>query len=340
MKKKSPIYADNAATAPLSERAFEAMLPFLRDQYGNASSMYTLGVQARRGVEKARKQIADALNCEAAEIVFNSGGSEGNNWIIKGVAERFREGETHIITTAVEHPSVLGLCRLLEEKGVRLTVLPVDSGGRINPGDVEKALCPETRLVSVMMANNEVGTIQPVAEIGALLNDRGILFHSDAVQAMGQIPVDVSALQVDFLSASAHKFNGPKGMGFVYKRAGVELPSLIIGGGQEKGQRAGTENVAGIVAMGVALEENVAHMQRAAEIKTELVAATVSALRNSITSVEINGDPEHRLPGIVNLSFKKLSGEVLVNLLSLKGICISASSACAAAKNQSSHVLR
>jgi cysteine desulfurase len=228
------IYADNAATTKLSDMAFEKMLPFLRDEYGNASSQYSLGVRAKRAVEQARQQVAEAIGVESSEITFTSGGSEGNSWALQNITALWSGKSIHIITSSIEHHSVLNTCRALEKRGVAVTYLPVDSAGHIFERDVESALRSDTRMVSIMMANNEIGTIQPIAEIGELLSRRGILFHTDAVQAVGHIPINAKDLQVDFLTASAHKFNGAKGTGFVYIRSGLELPQLVFGGEQEQ----------------------------------------------------------------------------------------------------------
>jgi cysteine desulfurase len=333
------IYADNAATTRISDRAFEQMLPFLREQYGNASSQYSLGAKAKRAVEQARKQVAAAIGAEASEITFTSGGSEANSWVLRSAAEIYRNEPMHIITSAIEHHSVLNACRVLEQSGVEVTFLPVDDTGRVWIEDVKAAIKPITKLVSIMLANNEIGTIQPIAEIGAFLHERGILFHTDAVQAVGHIPIDIGKLKVDFLTASAHKFNGAKGTGFFYKRSGLDLPPLIFGGEQERGLRAGTENIAGIVAAGYAVEESIAEMSETAKRLKTMVDATVSGIRARISTVRVNGNSQNRLPGTVNLGFNGVSGESLMHLLDLKGICVSTSSACNSGKDEPSHVL-
>jgi cysteine desulfurase len=333
------IYADNAATTKLSDIVFEKMLPFLREQYGNASSQYSLGVRARRAVEQARRQVSEAIGCEPAEIVFNSGGSEGDSQVICGAAIRYSGKPIHVVTSCIEHHAVLTACHSLEESGVAVTYLPVDREVRLSVADVESALRPNTKLVSVMLANNEIGTIQPIAEIGKLLRRRGILFHTDAVQAVGHIPVNVKDLQVDFLTASAHKFNGAKGTGFMYIRSGLDLPRLIFGGEQENGKRSGTENVAGIVALGAALEESVAMMDNEREKKNALVQTTVTGLKATIPGIKFNGENAERLPGILNITFPGVSGESMMHMLDLKGICVSTSSACTSGKDEPSHVL-
>lgn len=339
LNKSSFIYADNAATTKLSECALEAMLPFLKDEYGNASSLYMPGSTARRAVENARQQVSRAIEAAPSEIYFTSGGSEANNWVLRGVTGAYGPHNTHIIVSAVEHASILNCCHSLEKQGVAITLLPVNSYGQIDVESLEKAIRPETKLVSVMMANNEVGTLQPVAEIGEMLESSSILFHTDAVQAVGQIPVHVSELKVDLLSASAHKFNGPKGIGFLFKKKYVELPPLISGGAQEKGQRAGTENVAAIVGLGAALEKRITELESVSERKRKLIATTLDTLKESIASLKINGDRTCSLPGTVNLRFDGISAEALAHLLALKGIFVSTSAACSAGKDHSSHVL-
>jgi cysteine desulfurase len=333
------IYADNAATTWISDRTFEQMLPFLREQYGNASSQHSLGVKAKRAIERARKQVASNIGAEPIEITFTSGGSEANNWVLRCLSETYQNKPMHIITSAIEHHSVLDACRLLEHKGVEITFLPVDNTGRVSVENVKASIKPNTKLVSIMLANNEIGTIQPIVEIGKILKGSGILFHTDAVQAVGHISVNVTDLRVDFLTASAHKFNGAKGTGFLYKRAGLDLSPLLFGGEQEHGLRAGTENVAGIVSTGCAIEENVNEMAATAKQLEAMVEATVKGIKEKIPFVRVNGDTENRLPGAVNLGFNGISGESLMHLLDLKGICVSTSSACNSGKDKPSHVL-
>ncbi len=334
------IYADNAATTRISDRAFEQMLPFLREQYGNASCQYSLGAKAKRAIEQARKQVAVVIGSEPVEITFTSGGSEANSWVIRCIAETCRDKPMHIVTSTIEHYSVLNACRALEQNGVEVTFLPVDNMGRVSVENVKAAIKPNTKLVSIMLANNEIGTIQPIAEIGQFLKGRGILFHTDAVQAVGHIPVNVKDLQVDFLTASAHKFNGAKGTGILYRRSGLELSPLVFGGEQERGLRAGTESVAGIVAAGYAIEESVSEMAETAKRLKEMVATTITRIKSKIPSARVNGDTECRLPGTVNLGFEGVSGESLMHMLDLKGICVSTSSACTSGKDEPSHVLR
>lgn len=259
------IYADNAATTRISDTAFAKMLPFLREQYGNASSQYSLGVKAKKAVEHARHQVAIAIGADASEITFTSSGSEANSWVIRGIAEKFHNKPIHVITSSIEHHSVLNAFLTLERSGVEVTYIPVGKNGLVEVADIKAAIKPHTRLVSIMFANNEIGTIQPIAEVGQLLKGKDILFHTDAVQAVGHIPVDVSRLGVDFLTASAHKFYGAKGTGILYKRSGIELVPLVFGGKQEHGLRAGTENVAGIVSAGCAIEESIELMANEAK---------------------------------------------------------------------------
>jgi cysteine desulfurase len=333
------IYADNAATTKISDSVLEQMLPFLREQYGNASSQYSLGVKTKRAVETARKQVAEAIGAEPSEITFTSGGSEANSWVLRGVVDAFKGEPVHIITTAIEHHSVLNACRSLESMGVAVTFLPVDCYGAVRVESLKEAIRPNTKLVSIMLANNEIGTIQHIAEIGALLRNRGIWLHTDAVQAVGHIPVNVEKLHVDFLTASAHKFNGAKGTGFLYMLSGISLPNLVFGGEQEYGHRAGTENVAGIVALGVALEESIAMMDDEKKKGNALMKDTIAGLRAGIPGIIVNGENAERLPGILNITFPNVSGEAMMHLLDLKGICVSTSSACTSGNYEPSHVL-
>jgi cysteine desulfurase len=327
------IYADNAATTKISDSVLEKMLPFLREQYGNPSSQYSHGNKAKCAVEQARQQVSAAIGAEPSEIVFTSGGSESNSWVMSSV------GNGHVITSSIEHHSVLDACLSLERKGIDVTYLPVDGKGRVSLASIKKAIRSDTKLVSIMHANNEIGTIQPIAEIGEYLHERNILFHTDAVQAVGRIPVLVKELGVDFLTASSHKFNGAKGTGILYKRNGASLPPLIFGGDQEHGARAGTENVAGIVAAGYAIGESVNDMPTMADKLSALVEATIYGIRAQIPGIVINGDESNRLPGIVNIVFDGVTGESLMHLLDLKGICVSTSSACTSGKDKPSHVL-
>ncbi len=327
------IYADNAATTKISASVLEKMLPFLQEQYGNASSQYSLGIKAKCAVEQARHQIAVAIGAEPSEIVFTSGGSESNSWVLSSVSNG------HVITSSIEHSSVLDACHSLERNGIDVTYLPVDCNGSVLLDSIKEAIRSDTQLVSIMLANNEIGAIQPIAEIGEYLRERGILFHTDAVQAVGKIPVMIKNLGVDFLTASSHKFNGAKGTGILYKRNGVSLPPLIFGGEQEFGARAGTENVAGIVAAGYAIMESVNEMATLADKLSAFVQATICGIRAQLPSVIINADENNRLPGIVNIVFDGVTGESLMHFLDLKGICVSTSSACTSGTDKPSHVL-
>ena len=333
------IYADNASTTKISEQAFLQMLPFLQEQYGNASSQYSFGVKSRRAIEKSRQQVAATIGGRSSEIIFTSGGSEGNSWILQGISALYNKESIHIITTVIEHHSVLNACCTLEKHGVFVTYLPVDNNGYISVNAVESALRPETKFVSIMLGNNEIGTIQPISEIGALLHKHGILFHTDAVQAVGHIPVDVEDLQVDFLTASAHKFYGAKGTGFMYVRSGLDLPKMIFGGEQEHSKRGGTENVAGIVALGSALKESITNLIDERKRLNGLVQLTIENLKAEISNIRVNAENAERLPGILNVTLPGVSGESIMHLLNLKGICVSTSSACNAGKDEPSHVL-
>lgn len=327
------IYADNAATTRISDLAYEKMLPFLQEQYGNASSQYSFGVRAKRAIEKARTQVATAIGALSSEITFTSGGSESNSWVLSSI------NNGHVITSSIEHHSVLNSCCALERKGLDVTYLPVGEKGCVSLDSVIKAVRSDTKLVSIMFANNEIGTIQPIEEIGHFLRERNILFHTDAVQAVGHLPVNVNDLNVDFLTASAHKFNGAKGTGILYKRSGLMLPQFVYGGEQEHGGRAGTENVAGIVAAGYAIEDCVSNMGIITEKLNFLDQATLSGIHAKIADICINGDTVNRLPGVMNISFNGISGEALMHLMDLKGICVSTGSACTSGKEEPSHVL-
>ncbi|HQG40847.1 MAG TPA: cysteine desulfurase family protein, partial [Spirochaetales bacterium] len=284
------IYADNAATTQISDLAFTKMLPFLREEYGNASTQYSLGIKAKRAIEFARKQVADAIGSDPSEIIFTSGGSEGNSWVLQGISILFEGEPIHIVTSSIEHYSVIKSCSALEKRGISVTYLPVNSNGFVSVSDIKSSLRSNTKLVSIMLANNEIGTIQPISEIGKLLRDLGILFHTDAVQAIGHMPINVRDLEVDFMTASAHKFNGAKGTGFLYSRSGLALPPIIFGGNQEQGKRSGTENVAGFVALGYAIEENVAGIEQSSSFVRKLIEITLEDIIKQIPDVYTNGD--------------------------------------------------
>lgn len=333
------IYADNAATTRLSATALAAMLPYLTEQYGNPSSLYTLGQTAATALAQARETVARCLHCRPEEIVFTSGGSEADNQAILSAARwGKRQGKTHIISTAFEHHAVLHTLQKLEKEGFTVTLLDVHADGRITPQQVEAAITQDTCLVTVMYANNEIGTIQPIGEIGAICRARKVPFHTDAVQAAGHLAIDVGAEQIDMLSLSAHKFHGPKGVGALYVRKGVPLFPLIEGGAQERRKRAGTENVAGIVGLAAALQTACDHLEANAAKVTALRDKLIDGLA-AIPHAALNGDRDHRLPGNVNVCFEGVEGESLLLLLDDRGICASSGSACTSGSLDPSHVL-
>ena len=334
------IYLDHAATTPVSETVLNAMLPFFRDFPGNASAVYGIGRDARKAVERARKQTAEAIGAEPREILFTAGGSESDNLAIKGVAFALKDRGRHIITTAIEHPAVLSTCRWLEKQGYEITYIVPDHEGLISPEEVCRAIRKDTILISVMAANNEIGTIEPVAEIGNIARERQILFHTDAVQAAGSIPVDVQKWNADLLSISSHKFNGPKGTGALYLRRGTRLEPLIHGGEQERGLRAGTENVPGIVGMGQAICEAVAGLSQNAGRMRMLRDRIIHGIMDTIPGTRLNGPKENRLPNNCNISFERIDGEALLLRMDLEGIAGSSGSACTAGSQMVSHVLK
>ena len=333
------IYLDYAATAPVLPEVRDAMLPFFCECYGNPSAVYGEGREARKAVEEARRKTAAVLGAEAREICFTSGGSESDNLAIKGTAFSLRHRGNHIITSRIEHPAVLNTCRWLEKQGFRVSFLTPDSEGIIAPEAVEEAICPETILVSIMTANNEIGTIQPVAEIGEICRRNGILFHTDAVQAIGQIRTDVQEMNADLLSLSAHKFHGPKGVGALYIRKGTRLDSLVHGGSQERGLRAGTENVPGIVGLGEAIRiaeaEREENAKRIAGLRDELIRRVLE----TIPGAKLNGHPQRRLPNNCHFSFDGIESEALLLRMDLAGISVSGGSACTSGSMEPSHVL-
>lgn len=333
------VYADNAATTPVTPAVLEAMTPWLMENYGNPSSIYSIGRAARTAVEKARRQVATALNAEPGEIYFTSCGTEADNWALKGSMRRWAaKGKKHLITAAFEHHAILHSAKALEKEGFEVTYLPVTPEGLVDPAELEKAIREDTALVSIMLANNEIGTVQPIAELAAIAHAHGAWFHTDAVQAVGHIPVDVKALGVDMLSLSGHKFHAPKGVGALYVKKGI-LPNIFMdGGAQEKGRRAGTENLASIVGLGEAitvatasLEEN---MARITAMRDRLINSLLQLPRT-----RLNGSREHRLPGNLNISFEGIEGESLLLRLDMAGICASSGSACTSGSLDPSHVL-
>lgn len=332
------MYMDHAATTYAAPEVVEAMLPYFSEKFGNPSSVYGIGQENKAAVEEARAKVAAAINAEPNEIYFTAGGTESDNWVLKGVAfANIRKGK-HIITTAVEHHAILHAAEWLQSQGFEVTYLPVDQYGMVSPADVEKAIRPDTILISVMYANNEVGTIQPIAEIGAIARAHGIYFHTDAVQAVGHVPIDVKAEHIDMLSLSGHKFYGPKGIGVLYIRRGVRIQNLLHGGAQESRHRAGTENVAGIVGLGAAIERSVAAMP---EESSRLTAMRDHMIREllKIPASHLNGHPTQRLPNNVNITFEYIEGEGILLLLNMFGICASTGSACNSASLEPSHVL-
>lgn len=333
------VYLDNAATTALSPKVLEKMMPYLTDTYGNASSPHSFGQTARIGVEHAREQVARAINADPSEIVFTGCGTESDNTVLFGVAERYAKKGDHIITTNVEHHAILHSCAALEKKGIKVTYLPVDKDGLVTPEQVRDAITDKTILVSVMFANNEVGTIMPIPEIAAVCHEKGVLFHTDAVQAAGHIPIDVKTMGIDMLSISGHKFHGPKGVGVLYERKGIRLPSYIIGGEQEKGRRAGTENVAGIVGLGEALELAVTNMSETSARMTRMRDRLIEGIEATIPEVKLNGHRTKRLPNNVNFSIKYIEGESILLMLDMAGIAASSGSACTSGSLDPSHVL-
>ncbi|WP_071429035.1 cysteine desulfurase NifS [Angelakisella massiliensis] len=333
------VYADNAATTQVSPRVLEAMKPWLLEQYGNPSSIYSIGRQARTAVETARRQVAAALDCEPNEVYFTSGGSEADNWALKGTAHLLaKQGKRHLITTNFEHHAILHTCAALEKEGFEVTYLPVDSKGLVTAEQVRQAIRPDTALVSIMYANNEIGTVQPISEIAAVCKEAGVRFHTDAVQAVGHLPISVREQNITMLSLSAHKLHGPKGVGALIVRKGFIPPNLIDGGGQEKGRRAGTENVSGIVGLGEAITAAVEKMEEETPRVTALRDRLIDGLIK-LPKVRLNGDRQHRLPGNVNLSFEGIEGESLLLMLDYAGICASSGSACTSGSLDPSHVL-
>ncbi|MBM4235144.1 MAG: cysteine desulfurase NifS [Firmicutes bacterium] len=334
---KRNIYMDHSATTPVREEVVEAMLPFYRELYGNPSSVHALGRTVRRAVEEAREKTALALGAEPTEIYFTAGGTESNNITLRGAAKK-RGKPGHIITSSIEHHAVLDVCSELAAEGHRVTFLPVDHYGRVNVNQLQAAITPDTFMFSIMAANNEIGTLQPLAEIGEVAREHQILFHTDAVQLVGQLPIDLKSLNVDFLSLSAHKFNGPKGIGALYMRKGAKVTPLYCGGGQERKLRPGTENVPGIVGLSLALELAVAEIEekrkRLEALRTKMIKGLLA-----ISETILNGHPEERLPNNVNVSFKHIEGEAILLGLDLEGIAASSGSACSSGSLDPSHVL-
>lgn len=333
------VYLDNSATTPIKGDVLKEMLPFLTEHFGNASSLYTPGLVARRALDEAREKVAALINAKANEVYFTGCGSESDNWVLKGVASSLKNKGNHIITTVTEHPAMLRTCEYLEKNGYEVTYLGIDDQGRLNPAELEAAIKDTTILVSIMMVNNEIGTIHPIKELTAIAKKHGVLFHTDAVQALGNVPIDVKDLGVDFLSMSAHKIYGPKGVGGLYIRRGAKLGTLIFGGGQESGKRAGTENVAGIVGFGKAAELALNSLDEHIKHSTEIRNYLAEKLTAEIPDVIINGSMDNRHPGNLNVTFKYIEGESILIQLDACGICISTGSACSSKSLKPSHVL-
>ncbi len=333
------IYLDNAATTKVAPEVVEAMLPYFTENYGNPSSVYSFASKNKEAITRQRETIAEALGAKKEEIYFTAGGSESDNWALKATAEAYKAKGNHIITTKIEHHAILHTADYLEKQGYEVTLLDVDENGVVRLDDLKVAIRPSTILISVMFANNEIGTIQPIKEIGEIAHEHGILFHTDAVQAFGQVPINVDEYNIDMLSASGHKLNGPKGIGFLYIRKGLKLKSFVHGGAQERKRRAGTENVPGIVGIGTATARAMRTMTERTEKEAQLRDYLISRVMNEVPYVKLNGHPTKRLPNNANFSFQFIEGESLLIMLDMKGICGSSGSACTSGSLDPSHVL-
>ena len=333
------IYLDNAATTKTAKEAVDAMLPFFTEHYGNASSIYSLGAESKKAMTQAREIIAESIGATPAEIYFTAGGSESDNWALVATAEAYASKGKHIITSRIEHHAILHTCDYLKTRGYEITYVDVDENGVIKLDELKKAIRPDTILISVMFANNEIGTIQPIKEIGEIAKEHGILFHTDAVQAYGHVPINVDEDHIDMLSTSGHKINGPKGIGFLYIRKGVKIRSFIHGGQQERSRRAGTENIPGIVGYGAAVKRAFESLTERMKEETELRDYLIERIEKEIPYCRLNGDRVKRLPNNVNFSFQFIEGESLLIMLDMKGICASSGSACTSGSLDPSHVL-
>ena len=333
------IYLDNAATTKTAPEVVDAMLPYFSEYYGNASTIYSLGAESKKAMDHARQTIADSLGAKPEEIYFTAGGSESDNWALKATAEAYASKGKHIITTKIEHHAILHTCEYLEKRGFEITYLNVDRDGLISLDELKAAIRPDTILISVMFANNELGTIEPIAEIGEIAKEHGVLFHTDAVQAYAQVPINVDEMHIDMLSASGHKLNGPKGIGFLYIRKGVKIRSFVHGGAQERSRRAGTENIPGIVGLGAAVERAMRIMDSKTRKEIELRDYLIGRLENEIPHCWLNGHRTKRLPNNINFSFLFIEGESMLIMLDMKGICASSGSACTSGSLDPSHVL-
>ena len=336
---KEFVYLDNAATTKVRPEVVEAMLPYFTEIYGNASAVYDFGQKCKQAMEDARETIAASIGTKAANIYFTAGGSESDNWALKGVAEAYGDKGKHIITTKIEHHAILHTCAYLEQQGYEVTYLDVDADGLVSPETLRQAIRPDTILISVMFANNEIGTIEPIAELGEIAHEHGIIFHTDAVQAYTQVPIDVEKMHIDLLSASGHKLNGPKGIGFLYIRQGLKLKSFIHGGAQERKRRAGTENVPGIVGLGKAVEIAMETMEERTAKESALRDYLIARIEDEIPFAKLNGHRVKRLPNNVNFCFQFIEGESMLIMLDMAGICGSSGSACTSGSLDPSHVL-
>ena len=339
IKMNKLIYLDNAATTKTAQEAVDAMLPYFTEYYGNASSIYSLGAESKKAMTEAREEIAGSIGASAQEIYFTAGGSESDNWALVATAEAYESKGKHIITSKIEHHAILHTCEYLEKRGFSITYIDVDENGVLKLDELKKAIRPDTILISVMFANNEIGTIQPIKEIGEIAREHGILFHTDAVQAYGHVQTRVDELPIDMMSASGHKINGPKGIGFLYIRKGVKIRSFVHGGAQERSRRAGTENIPGIVGLAAAVKKNFANMEERTRKETELRNYLIERIEKEIPYCRLNGHRTDRLPNNVNFSFQFIEGESLLIMLDMKGICASSGSACTSGSLDPSHVL-
>lgn len=339
IKMNKLIYLDNAATTKTAQEAVDAMLPYFTEYYGNASSIYSLGAESKKAMTEAREEIAGSIGASAQEIYFTAGGSESDNWALVAAAEAYESKGKHIITSKIEHHAILHTCEYLEKRGFSITYIDVDENGVLKLDELKKAIRPDTILISVMFANNEIGTIQPLKEIGEIAREHGILFHTDAVQAYGHVQTRVDELPIDMMSASGHKINGPKGIGFLYIRKGVKIRSFVHGGAQERSRRAGTENIPGIVGLAAAVKKNFANMEERTRKETELRDYLIERIEKEIPYCRLNGHRTDRLPNNVNFSFQFIEGESLLIMLDMKGICASSGSACTSGSLDPSHVL-
>ena len=339
IKMNKLIYLDNAATTKTAQEAVDAMLPYFTEYYGNASSIYSLGAESKKAMTEAREEIAGSIGASAQEIYFTAGGSESDNWALVATAEAYESKGKHIITSKIEHHAILHTCEYLEKRGFSITYIDVDENGVLKLDELKKAIRPDTILISVMFANNEIGTIQPIKEIGEIAREHGILFHTDAVQAYGHVQTRVDELPIDMMSASGHKINGPKGIGFLYIRKGVKIRSFVHGGAQERSRRAGTENIPGIVGLAAAVKKNFANMEERTRKEIELRDYLIERIEKEIPYCRLNGHRTDRLPNNVNFSFQFIEGESLLIMLDMKGICASSGSACTSGSLDPSHVL-